>query len=153
MLTLIAHPTLGEHESESVADCTPSAGMSAVDQVTRAIGHAYDYESDEMGAAASVVKLTDSERVAYVLATAADYQRARDWEAETLASLRGSVPLPSPVLELETFPLPGQWSYVRSDDRGFWDAIHCATEGDARSLLADWVAENVPVATERWATS
>ncbi len=148
LLSLVADEHVGEGSAEladAVADLAqPSRGMSTVDCLTRWIGHAGDWSSDEMGAAASVVLLTDSERVLYAIAGALDWQVARDYDASVLASLRGGPALPPLVVACSADDLPAPWSFVRSDDRGFWDAVFCDTEDEARELLAAWERVNLP---------
>lgn len=148
VLCLVSDEYVGEQGAELadvVADLAgPDHGMSAVDRLTRWIGHADDWSSDEMGAAASVVELTDSERVLYAIAGALDWQVARDSDARILASLRGGAPLPPLAVACSADDLPAPWSFVRSDDRGFWGAVFCDTEDEARDLLAAWERANVP---------
>lgn len=147
VLCLVSDEYVGEQGAELadvVADLAePSRGMSTVDCLTRWVGHADDWSSDEMGAAASVVKLTDTERVLYAIAGALDWQVARDYDAAILASLRGGPPLPPLAVACSADDLPAPWSFVRSDDCGFWDATFCDTECGARELLTAWERVNV----------
>lgn len=129
-VVLVDEETIGRGVdlAEVAADlAVPTVWVSTVDRLTRWIGHADDWESDDMGACASVVELTDTERVLYAIASEIDWQRAGEL---------GSV--------LTGEDVPGPWCFVRNDDCGFWDATMCGTEDEAREYLADWVRENVP---------
>ncbi len=100
------------------------------DAVARAIGHADDWESDGMGACASVVHLTYGEQLAYHVATALDV---------------GIDPRESHSIVRAERALGRYVMFVRSDDHGFWDAIGPTTRKVADGYLSEWVAANVPV--------
>lgn len=133
-----------ELDAETIlAEMVPSGGMSAVDSLARAIGHADEYETDEMGAACSVYPLTDGDRVAFLLAAMADSARWSAYESEMLGRPTRERSYVVGADGWELAPV-GSWAYVRSDDRGFWDVIFCDSEAEARSMLAYWVRLNVP---------
>jgi len=112
--------------SEDLESLTSSGGMGRVDCLARAYGHDYDYASDDMGACASVVKLTEGMRVAFTLAFWAD-----------LGDVMNSDPVDA-------------YAYVRSDDCGFWD-VRFASKAQCLDWLAMWRDNNEPHSDEDYA--
>ena len=128
--------------SDAIADAfIAGGGMGYYDQLARAIGHADDYETDEMGACASIYETDAVDRRLYALAATLDFVHASNYDRSALGrSGHAFIPWPYMVTGDE-------WIYVRSDDRGFWDAIP-TDEETARRWLAEWVDANVPTYCE-----
>lgn len=131
MIPLVTATDLERYElPDDVADAfAPSAWMSCADRLARAWGHAYDYETDDMGAAASIWPMDATDLRLYAVACQLDFTREI---------------APRPVhLPYDPDPRIERWAYVRSDDRGFWD-LKTGTSDEVTAWLAGWVAQNVP---------
>jgi hypothetical protein len=161
MHPIVSNMDLGEYEMGDVvrlaiSSSSPGA-MSSWDSLARAIGHDYEYESDGQGAAASAYALTATDRRLFAIAATLDHVRSRysrwvgaapnEWDnrptmlhAGPYAPIRAVAP---DLVGSDWVDGPATHAYVRSDDRGFWSMIPTTADG-AATMLAGWVAENVP---------
>ena len=136
-------------DPDAVADAfTWHAGMSSWDRLARAWGHSDDWESDDMGACASIYPLDAVDRRLLALAQSLDSYRGRLNDLAHRRYLAREMGHPEPIARAVLYAPDDSdvWAYVRADDRGawtLWTGSRAECEGWLAEWVAEWAAENV----------